>query len=334
MTNKVFNCDCLQYMKDIPDNHFDLCICDPPYNINKAEWDKVEDYINWMTNMMIELQRIMKDNSSTYFFHNDFSQLSRLQCSFEDNTNFILRQFIVWNKRFKDSPHKGYFDGHVAVEGLRNYKKMAEYICFYTFQDETGLSKIMDSCVYPIRDYIRKEIIRAKGKIIFKDINSILGTATNGGGVASAVLSEKKTVPAMITKEHYEILRKWLNNGTEYEALRTEYEDLRYTFNNQKTHHSIWDYDIQNSWHPTPKPRALIMNILKHSTNKDSKIFNPFNGSEIIRSACYDMGLYFEGCEKDEKIYNEQEKRFQEHIAQAELFGTEELQTLIYKDTL
>ena len=29
--SEVHNCDCLEYMKTLPDNHFDLVIADPPY---------------------------------------------------------------------------------------------------------------------------------------------------------------------------------------------------------------------------------------------------------------------------------------------------------------
>ena len=29
--SEVFNVDCLEYMKSLPDNAFDLCIADPPY---------------------------------------------------------------------------------------------------------------------------------------------------------------------------------------------------------------------------------------------------------------------------------------------------------------
>ena len=29
--SEVFNMDCLEYMKSLPDNAFDLCIADPPY---------------------------------------------------------------------------------------------------------------------------------------------------------------------------------------------------------------------------------------------------------------------------------------------------------------
>lgn len=32
--SKVFNVDCLKYMKNIPDKYFDLAIVDPPYWIN------------------------------------------------------------------------------------------------------------------------------------------------------------------------------------------------------------------------------------------------------------------------------------------------------------
>ena len=32
--SKVFNIDCVEFMKQYPDNHWELAICDPPYGIN------------------------------------------------------------------------------------------------------------------------------------------------------------------------------------------------------------------------------------------------------------------------------------------------------------
>lgn len=29
--SEAFNCDCMEYMKSLPNNAFDLAICDPPY---------------------------------------------------------------------------------------------------------------------------------------------------------------------------------------------------------------------------------------------------------------------------------------------------------------
>ena len=31
--NKIINADCLDILKELPDNYFDLCLCDPPYGV-------------------------------------------------------------------------------------------------------------------------------------------------------------------------------------------------------------------------------------------------------------------------------------------------------------
>ena len=43
---QLFNCDCLEFMKTIPDKSIDLVLTDPPYGIGKAEWDK--EYPLWL----------------------------------------------------------------------------------------------------------------------------------------------------------------------------------------------------------------------------------------------------------------------------------------------
>ena len=311
--NKIYNMDALEFLKQIEDKSINLVVIDPPYNINKDSWDKIEDYENWLKSVILELQRVLKDNGSFYMFHSEMEVIADFMQWFRKDTNFIFRQFIVWNKRFDKAKNKGFLDGFVVVDALRNYQQMAEYILFYTFQDETGLSKIMGSCVYPIREYIRGEIIRAKGKIVLGEINRILGTADNGGGVASACLSLDKTYPAMITEEHYIKLRKWLNDKKEYEYLRKEYEDLRFTFNNQKTHHSVWNYEIaERCDHITPKPVDLMENIIRHSTNPGDTIFDPFMGSGTTGVACMQLGRKFIGCEIDPGYFAIAEKRIKQ----------------------
>lgn len=324
--NKIINADCLDILKQLPDKCIDLVLTDPPYNIKKSDWDswkKQEDYIDWLGGIFKECQRVLKDNGSFYFFHNDFLQIVEIQNYINKNTDFIFKQFIVWNKKFRGSKNEGFFQGYNEPETLRNYQKFAEYCLYYTFQDETGLTKIQGNCCYPIRDYLRNEIIRAKGKIVLKEINEVLGTATNGGGVASAVLSLDKTVPAFITKEHYIKLQEWLNNGKEYEYLRKEYEDLRYTFNNQKTHHSVWNYEIadkQYNIHLTPKPIPLIENILKYSSNENDLVLDCFSGSGTTARACHNLKRRFICIEKDPEYWAASVKRLEEHQLQLNLF--------------
>ena len=34
--NIAFNADCMNFMKNIPDNYFSLCVVDPPYGIGES----------------------------------------------------------------------------------------------------------------------------------------------------------------------------------------------------------------------------------------------------------------------------------------------------------
>ena len=38
MVSEVFNMDCVEYMRTLPDNRFDIAICDPPYGDADSEY--------------------------------------------------------------------------------------------------------------------------------------------------------------------------------------------------------------------------------------------------------------------------------------------------------
>jgi len=312
--DRIYNMDCIKGMKQIEDNSIDLVIVDSPYNIGKDDWDNIKNYRSWLVTVFKECERVLKENGSFYWFHSDMYIISKLMNDIDINTNFIFKSLITWEKyQF----NKQYYGRTVLMginnKGIRNYYPMSEYILFYTFQDHTGLSKIQGSCVYPIRKYIRSEILRKKGKISFKDINKVLGTAISGGGVASACLSLNKSVPAMITKNHYNKLRAWLNKDlrNEYNYLRKEYEDLRYTFN-------IVEKDVTRTWifkpaikynHMTPKPIALIGRILNFSSNEEDIVLDPFMGSGTTAIACKQLNRHFIGFEINPDYCDSAEKR-------------------------
>ena len=304
-------------MKKIEDNSVNLVVIDPPYNIGIDEWDKIDNYIEWMEKVVLEIKRVLKDNGSFYIWNSmKYVAEIKVMCSKND---FILNSWIIWNKKSKQQ------------NSIRSYADITEHCLFFTFQDQTGLSKIMGSCVYPIRDYIRNEIIRAKGKIVLKEINEVLGTATNGGGVASACLSLDKTVPAMLTEDHYNKIKFWLNNSKEYEYLRKEYEYLRYCFNHidigikrnplDKRKYSkdvtnpinIWEHQNTNELnkigHSTPKPLELIKKIIKASSKEGDLVLDCFMGSGTTAVACQDLNRNFIGIEKEEKYIEVANKR-------------------------
>jgi len=69
MINRVIQGDCLEKMRDIPDNSIDLILTDPPYGINylsnwtvnhdKIENDNLEDWRKMLPEMLSEFKRIL-----------------------------------------------------------------------------------------------------------------------------------------------------------------------------------------------------------------------------------------------------------------------------------
>jgi len=69
--------DCLSIMKSIPDKSIDLVLTDPPYGVNKAEWDK-EMPIVWFGDVL----RILKNTGAVYIFGNPLT-ISKFQVYWE-----------------------------------------------------------------------------------------------------------------------------------------------------------------------------------------------------------------------------------------------------------
>lgn len=44
---QLYQGDCIQVIQSLPTDSVDLVLIDPPYNIGKAEWDKIDNYTDW-----------------------------------------------------------------------------------------------------------------------------------------------------------------------------------------------------------------------------------------------------------------------------------------------
>lgn len=58
--NKIYNMDCLEGMKEIPDKSIDMILCDLPYGITACEWDKVIP----LDLLWIQYKRVIKNNGA------------------------------------------------------------------------------------------------------------------------------------------------------------------------------------------------------------------------------------------------------------------------------
>ena len=93
--NKILNMDCIDFLKNCPDNYFDLCCCDPPYGIGRFG-DRVE-----ISNRIDKTAKINKwDKKPTKELFNEIFRVSKNQIIWGAN-NFTLPEseyFLIWNK--------------------------------------------------------------------------------------------------------------------------------------------------------------------------------------------------------------------------------------------
>lgn len=90
MKNELILGDCLELMKDIPDDSIDLILCDPPFGTTASKWDKILDY----DKMWEQYERIIKDRGAILLF------CSQPFTSMLGASNpKMLKYSWVWNKR-------------------------------------------------------------------------------------------------------------------------------------------------------------------------------------------------------------------------------------------
>jgi site-specific DNA-methyltransferase (adenine-specific) len=283
----IIHGDCLIELARIPDASIDLVIIDPPYNIGKDEWDHIghikkgyarkkydgPNYFDWMRLVFKELDRVLRKSGSFWVFHNDFRAISTFVHELDTHTSLELRQLIVWNKLFSGAKQEGFLRGFLQPEGLNNFQKMAEYMLFCTKRD--------------LHLALKQERLRRGYRS--SDIGSKIPSRN---GNQTGWYSNIETGKNLPTTKTIEPIR---------EMLGIDLGDLVPTFHNQKTHHSVWNYDFDDEkfGHLTPKPVALLENIVKHCSNPGDVVLDCFAGSGSTGIAAENLGRRYILVEKD-----------------------------------
>jgi site-specific DNA-methyltransferase (adenine-specific) len=208
--------------------------------------------------------------------------------------------WVTWDKYNAAGNLQGFLDGYTVVDNLRSFQVMAEYLVYHTDEGDWTVQcdRERGFIFEPLRVYLDGE--RQRAGISKQQVNSGLGVASSGGGMASHYFgfTSQWTLP---TKEHYTAMQKLFNhnNGNEflrreyedlrreyedlrreYEDLRREYEDLRYTFNNPGKVSSVWQIPpAPSNGHPTPKPEALLERVIETTSNPGDLVLDFFAGS-------------------------------------------------------
>lgn len=118
----LFESDSLKWLETLEGHTADMIFVDPPYNINKAEWDSfsnLETYLDWCNQWIIECFRILKPTGTMYI------------CGFSENLadikvtamrNFPYCRWLIWYYTNKANLGKDWGRSHESILCLRKSK--------------------------------------------------------------------------------------------------------------------------------------------------------------------------------------------------------------------
>jgi len=330
----LLNMDCMDFMRDLPDNSVDAIITDPPYfRVKNEDWDNQWDsrggFLQWVGQLCEQFQRILKPNGSLYFFASP--QMSA-HVEVKISVYFNVLSSITWRKGKECFSSVGW-SRKTKKEALRSWLPETERIIFSEqYGDQyADAEKALHKEVYaPIGRYIQIE--RERSGLSRNDVELALGFVSSSDPTRGTALcyrwEEGSSLP---TEETYSCLRSVLNASggeylrREYEDLRREYEDLRRPFNvsGKEQYSDVWFFAPVKPYrgkHPCEKPLPLMSHIIKSSTRLEDVVFDPFVGSGATGDACLRLGRKFIGTESKKSNYEAAKQRLENRQKQPRMF--------------
>lgn len=277
-----YNNDCIEVMREIPENSIDLVIADPPYwKVVGEKWDyqwKTEkDYVEWSLKWIKEVSRILRLGGTFYCF-GYFRTLS-LIVPYLEEMGLELRQQIILDKGMRSVSGR-------ATKKYKMFPNVTESILFIIKDNKQFIKPFL------------KERQKEMG-LTSKQINESLGVKSNGGGMWS-IYTGKNVCEQFPTEK----LWNKLSNILRFEY---PYNKLAQTFNPQMGYTDVWtdiDFYKEKHLHPTQKPLKLISRLIMASSNEGDIVLDPFSGSGSTQIGCIKLNRHYIGIELDENYYN------------------------------
>ena len=139
---KLYNGDCLELMKNIPDGLVDLVLTDPPYGMDFQSHRRKEVYakikndtsLEWLDGYFAECSRILKDDTAIYCFCS-WHNVDIFKKAFEKY--FKLKNIIVWVK-----------NNHGSGDLKASYAPKHEFILYGNKGRRTFYGKRMEDVIF------------------------------------------------------------------------------------------------------------------------------------------------------------------------------------------
>ncbi len=290
LINNIYNAECIESMRKLPDESIDLVVADPPYwKVIGEKWDyrwrTESDYVKWSLQWIGEVARVLRKGGSFYCF--GYFRTLALLVPYFDDLGLELRQQIIVDKGMRS----------VSGRATRKYKmfpNVTESILFIVKDNKKFVKTFL------------KDRQKAAG-LTAKQINEALGVKSNGGGMWS-IYTGNNVCEQFPTKELWGKLSEILH-------FDLPYEKVSQTFNAQMGFTDVWrdiDFYEEKRYHPTQKPIKLIKRLIYASSNRGDIVLDPFIGSGSTPVSAVQLERNFLGFEVEKSYYEVALKRIEE----------------------
>lgn len=237
--DKIIHGDCLDVLRQMPDEQIDLIYLDPPFFTQKIQslkskskqeysfndtWESMAHYLDFLRVRLVEMRRVMKANASL-FFHCDKNASHHIRFLLDDI--FGVERFlseIIWTYRRWSNSSRALLPAHQTIYMYSKTEKYTFNTLMQPYSETTNLDQILQM-------RIRNE----DGKTVYAEDDE--GDVILNGPKMGVPLSDTWSIPYLNPKA----------------KERTGY--------------------------PTQKPLLLLERIIKLASNPADTILDPFAGS-------------------------------------------------------
>lgn len=318
--------DSFELLPQIAAGSVDLVLLDPPYYIGKDKWDNFDgraDYLDFMGRAFLGAERILRDNGTLAFWHNDLVKLSWLVEWLAEHTAFTLNSWAVW---VKPNFRRKLWLNPGENNTLRSWFNICEFLVVFvkttlgTAWNKTGLAlaKLDLQNFGTLRDYFRQaQEYTGKSK---RDIIAACGQAADH---CFRWNSSQWSLPTRETYLDITATYQLTNWGgyKSYDELAAMQDELtaecdqqiqdveahRYVHNLDPAHCNVWrsiEPTTGHSIHSCQKPVDLLERIIRTHTNPGDTVCDFFAGSGSTGVAAVHTGRHY--------ILIEREARYQQ----------------------
>lgn len=135
--SKAYNCDCLEYMRSLPDNYFDLAIADPPYGIGASRPSKKAERARQADGSVLQVpvtdfgKKDWDDIIPSQEFFDELRRVSKNQIIWGANYFGLQGGMIVWDKINGNSDQ---YDCEIAYQSFNKRTDLVHYMWNGMFQ--------------------------------------------------------------------------------------------------------------------------------------------------------------------------------------------------------